>query len=176
MKEIIKQLKNGGVVAIPTESVFGLSCDAKNEQAVLKLLEIKARPVEKGLIVAVSSLSQINDWIAPLTEDQLNTLGQFWPGPYTFILAVTDQAPQYLTGEHNGLAVRISAHPVLKELTAIFGPVVTTSANKASEAPCMSYAEVLSVFGDAVACLDSELGDEAQPTQIVDLISGGVIR
>ena len=175
-KAILATLASGGTVVLPTESVFGVSCDAANESAVMNLLALKNRTVDKGVIVAISNLSQITDWIAPLTEAQLDTLGQFWPGPYTFILPITDKAPKWLTGKFNGLAVRISAHPVLHALSASFGPIVTTSANKAGEPPVMSIAEAKAVFGDAVSYVDAELGAEPKPTQIIDLVSGDIIR
>jgi len=129
-------MKAGGVVAYPTEAVFGLGCDPFNEAAVAKLLAIKRRPVEKGLILLAADLEQIANLLLlrHLSEDQQQRLAAAWPGPVSFAINVLhDQIPQWITGEHNSVVVRVSSHPIAAALAKAFtGPIASTSANPVS--------------------------------------------
>ncbi|WP_017168141.1 Sua5/YciO/YrdC/YwlC family protein, partial [Xanthomonas phaseoli] len=132
----VSALTQGGVIAYPTEAVWGLGCDPRQEAAVLRLLEIKRRPVEKGVIVVASSVDLLRDWvdIDALEPERRQDVLASWPGPHTWILPITDRAPRWVTGEHDGLAVRISAHPVVAALCAAWAaPLGSTSANLRSE-------------------------------------------
>ncbi|WP_372177361.1 Sua5/YciO/YrdC/YwlC family protein [Xanthomonas axonopodis pv. phyllanthi] len=173
-------LTQGGVIAYPTEAVWGLGCDPRQEAAVLRLLEIKRRPVEKGVIVVASSVDLLRDWvdIDALEPARRQDVLASWPGPHTWILPVTARAPRWVTGEHDGLAVRISAHPVVAALCAAWGaPLVSTSANLAGEPPARSRAALDPALLATIDCVvDGETGALAQPTQIRDARSGQILR
>ncbi|MFA0923495.1 Sua5/YciO/YrdC/YwlC family protein [Xanthomonas fragariae] len=176
----IAALNQGGVIAYPTEAVWGLGCDPRQQVAVLRLLEIKRRPVDKGVIVVASSVEALRDWVDfdALEPARKREVLASWPGPHTWILPVIAQAPRWVTGEHDGLAVRISAHPVVAALCAAWGaPLVSTSANLAGEPPARSRQALDPAL---LACIDGvvegEVGALAQPTQIRDARTGQILR
>ncbi|MGS0502256.1 Sua5/YciO/YrdC/YwlC family protein [Xanthomonas oryzae] len=176
----VATLTQGGVIAYPTEAVWGLGCDPRREAAVLRLLEIKRRPVDKGVIVVTSSVDVLRDWvdIDALAPARRQDVLASWPGPHTWILPVTARAPRWVTGEHDGLAVRISAHPVVAALCAAWGaPLVSTSANLAGEPPARGHAALdPALLATIDGVVDGEVGALAQPTRIRDARSGQILR
>ncbi|MCL1499535.1 Sua5/YciO/YrdC/YwlC family protein [Xanthomonas nasturtii] len=180
LESAVAALTQGGVIAYPTEAVWGLGCDPRQQAAVLRLLEIKRRPVDKGVIVVASGVDVLRDWIDldALEPARRQAVLGSWPGPHTWILPVTAQAPRWVTGEHDGLAVRISAHPLVAALCAAWGaPLVSTSANLAGEPPARSR-EALdpALLATIDGVVDGEVGALAQPTQIRDARSGQILR
>ncbi|ASK98085.1 Sua5/YciO/YrdC/YwlC family protein [Xanthomonas campestris pv. merremiae] len=176
----VAALTQGGVIAYPTEAVWGLGCDPRQQAAMMRLLEIKRRPVEKGVIVVASSVDVLRDWvdIEALEPARRQDVLTSWPGPHTWILPITDRAPRWVTGEHDGLAVRISAHPVVAALCGAWGaPLVSTSANLAGEPPARSRAALDPALLTTIdGVVDGETGALAQPTQIRDARSGQILR
>jgi len=171
-------IRRGGIVAYPTEAVFGLGCDPANPRAVMRLLAIKQRPVEKGLILVAASLQQLQPWIAPLSRRQLQRLERSWPGPHTWLVAAAEHCPDWLTGGRDTLAVRVSAHPVVQRLCLAAGrALVSTSANPAGKTPARSRLQIRLRFPTGIDdYLPGELGGLQQPTRIRDLETGRVIR
>lgn len=180
LAEAAEVLRRGGIVAYPTEAVWGLGCDPQNRDAVLRLLEIKRRPVEKGLIVAAASLEQLRPLLdlAALPPDRLSEVMSSWPGPYTWVMPAHARAPRWITGAHDGIAVRISAHPQVVALCEAFGgALVSTSANIGGEPPAYLREELDPALLDAIdGVLGGETGGLAQPTAIRDARSGAVLR
>src|SRR5690606_18310794 len=134
--EAATALRSGGVIAYPTEAVWGLGCDPRNEAAVLRLLALKQREVDKGLILVGASEAQLTPYIDMLALDaaQRAAVLASWPGPHTWIVPASTQAPAWITGTHTGIAVRVSAHPTVIALCDAFGgALVSTSANRAGE-------------------------------------------
>jgi len=178
--EAADALRRGGVVAYPTEAVWGLGCDPFDEDAVTRLLAIKQRPVDKGVILIAGAPSQFDgllDWSA-LTDAQCDAVFATWPGPNTWIVPTTPRVPRWITGTHDGVAVRVSAHPVVVALCAAFGgPLVSTSANLAGEPPAFTR-EALDAR--VIAQLDGvtvgETGGLASPTAIRDSRTGAQVR
>jgi L-threonylcarbamoyladenylate synthase len=176
----VATLTQGGVIAYPTEAVWGLGCDPRQQAAVLRLLEIKRRPVDKGVIVVAASVDVLHAWVdmdalAPARRQEVLAS---WPGPHTWILPITAQAPRWVTGTHDGLAVRISAHPLVAALCAAWGgPLVSTSANLAGEPPARSRQALdPALLASIDGVVDGEVGALAQPTQIRDARSGQILR
>ena len=173
-------LHRGGVVAYPTEAVWGLGCDPFDAAAVTRLLRIKQRAVEKGLILIAGTRAQFDglvDWAA-LSPAQVEAVYASWPGPHTWIVPVTARVPRWITGAHDGVAVRVSAHPGVVALCAAFGgPLVSTSANPAAEPPPRTldgFAPTLLAQLDGVVAGD--VGTLANPTAIRDARSGAMLR
>lgn len=134
----IQVLKTGGIIAYPTEAVYGLGCDPFNESAVMKVYQIKQRSMNKGLIIIASDFSQISDLIIP--TEHMSMIMQTWPGPNTWAFPVTKKVPAWLMGEFDSLAVRVIDHPIAKKLCEDFGmPIVSTSANLSSEMPVTTW-------------------------------------
>ncbi len=173
-------LHGGGVIAYPTEAVWGLGCDPLDEAAVLRLLALKQRAVDKGLILVAGSVPQLDgllDWEA-LPGDCVAAVHASWPGPNTWIVPATRRVPSWITGAHAGAAVRVSAHPVVAGLCAAFGgPLVSTSANVAGVAPPRRLAELdPALLARIDGIVAGETGGLASPTPIRDARSGAVLR
>ncbi|MGB5495457.1 MAG: Sua5/YciO/YrdC/YwlC family protein, partial [Sedimenticolaceae bacterium] len=112
LQHAARVLRAGGVVAYPTEAVFGLGCDPLNRSAVLRLLAIKQRPMDKGLILIANRLEQLLPFLRPLDPKVEQRLQETWPGPVTWLLPAHPAAPRWLRGRHTKLAVRVTAHPL----------------------------------------------------------------
>lgn len=116
-EQVLNALKQGEVIAYPTEGVFGVGCDPDNPEAIQKLLELKQRPVEKGLILIAASYDQLLPYIdeSQLTEEQLQTVHATWPGPYTWIMPASDKVSNWVSGQFDSIAVRVTDHPWCKK-------------------------------------------------------------
>lgn len=171
--------EKGGIFAYPTEAVFGLGCDPDNEQAVMKILALKQRPVEKGVILIASNYSQLLPYVKDdaIPMDRRTEIVSSWPGPNTWLLPKSDKAPDWITGGSPLIAVRVTAHPVVRALCDFLGkPLVSTSANLAGHEPARTVAEVEQEFGGKVQIIQAQVGEQAQPTQIRHGLTGQVIR
>lgn len=178
LQAAVSALRQGGVIACPTEAVWGLSCDPDNESAVARLLALKGRPVAKGLILVAATQGQIDFLVSDLSEQQRDTLCASWPGPATWLLPHHGRVPHWVCGEHATVAVRVSDHPVVSALCAIWGgPLVSTSANPAGARPAREAFQVRRYFGnDLDYLLPGRVGAAGRPTCIRDLVSGQIIR
>lgn len=172
-----KQLKTGKVIAYPTEAVYGLGCDPMNESSVIQLLDIKQRPIEKGLILISASLEQLEPYLM-LNTDILAKIMPTWPGAVTWVIPAKAGVPKWLTGTHDTLAVRVTAHPVSKQLCEVYGgAIVSTSANATTEPAMRTAEQVMAAFADTdIFVLDGKVGDLAQETAIYDAVSGERLR
>jgi len=171
-------LRDGGIVAYPTEAVFGLGCDPLNREAVMRLLQIKRRSVVKGLILIGAEFEQLQPFVANLTRKTKKKITATWPGPITWILPASESVPGWITGNHKSVAVRVTAHPVAAELCRAWGgALVSTSANISARPPARSALAVRKSFGEAVdVVLHGETGKRSRPTEIRDAISNRQVR
>lgn len=178
--EAVAVLRGGGIVAYPTEGVWGLGCDPMDEAAVMRLLAIKQRPVDKGLILIASRLEQLAAFVdlPVLPTERLTEVLQTWPGPHTWILPASPLAPRWITGAHDGIAVRISAHPEVVALCdAYHGALVSTSANRTGQPAPRMRAELESALLEEIGgVLTGQTGGLEQPTPIRDGRTGEVLR
>lgn len=176
LRMAVRAVRAGRVLAYPTEAVWGLGCDPNNEAAVMRLLALKQRPVEKGLIVIAADFGDIEHWLQPMAEKVEDRAYRTWPGPHTWLWPATPEAPRWITGGSSKIAVRITRHPAAVELCDAVGPLVSTSANRAGEAPSRTLTEVRLRFGRSIDVLPGPLGRAPRPTIIRDLLSGRTIR
>ena len=174
----VEQLRAGHVIAYPTEAVFGLGCDPANEPAVRSLLMMKNRQESSGLVLIASRFSQLRRWIAAVDETLIERAMQTWPGPVTWLFPRADNVPDYVAGQHDKIAVRITAHGPSRALCEAFGgALISTSANHTTAEPARTASQVHKYFGSWLAgILNGELGDGEKPSEIRDLVSGNVIR
>ena len=176
----LRALRSGGVIAYPTEAVWGLGCDPDDEAAVHRLLAIKQRTVDKGLILVAAGLAQFDGWLDwdALPATRTAAVRASWPGPHTWIVPALPRVPAWITGVHSGVAVRVSAHPVVAGLCRAAGmPLVSTSANRAGEPPAFARAALDPAIVAAVdAVCAGETGGLQAPTAIRDARSGAVLR
>lgn len=177
IRRIRAYLRRGGVIAYPTESCYGLGCDPRNRNAVERILRLKNRPRVKGLILIGSEASQFRAYLAPIAEDIARRLPDWWPGPTTLLLPRERHAPRWLTGRHEKMAVRVTAHPEAARLCHFLGmALVSTSANRAGHQPLKTAADCGRQFGRRVLVLPGRVGRRKRPSSILDPANGGVIR
>ena len=176
---IIAAFTAGELIVYPTEAVMGIGCDPDNEAAVGALLALKNRPVGKGMILIADTYSRllpyVNDNAVKL--DKRTEIFSSWPGPVTWLLPKSDSAPAWITGEHDTIAVRVTDHPVVKDLCEKLGkPLVSTSANPSGQAPAKDVAQAKVYFGNNVTYVEGTVGGHSRPSTIRDGQTGQVIR
>ncbi|MCD9098873.1 Sua5/YciO/YrdC/YwlC family protein [Luteimonas fraxinea] len=173
-------IARGGVVAYPTEGVWGLGCDPFDRDAVTRLLDIKQRPVDKGVILIAGALAQLDaivDWTR-LSDDARTRVTDSWPGPNTWVVPARADVPAWITGVHASVAVRVSAHADVVALCAAFGgALVSTSANLTGE-PAVADRDALDVrlLARIDGMLDGRTGGREGPSTIRDARTGNVFR
>lgn len=178
LRAAARVVKSGGLIAYPTEAVYGLGCDPRQEDAVRRLLTLKRRPMHKGLILIAASFEQLEPFLQPLAPDDHARLAATWPGPYTWLIPTRPDTPRWLRGRHETLAVRVTAHPLAAALCRACGhPLVSTSANRSGHPPARTALAVRRQLGhDLDYVLPGSTGGAAQPTVIQDLRTGQVVR
>lgn len=176
----IIQLQAGEIIAYPTEAVYGLGCDPDNEQAVQKLLAIKQRPVEKGLILIAANYSQLLPYVddKAISQEKRAQIFSSWPGHVSWVLPAVKTTPKWLTGQFDTIAVRVSAHPWVRRLCLQYGKaLVSTSANLAGQPAIKDPVELAEQLGEQLAVIiPGKLGGAAKPSQIYDALSGQILR
>ncbi|WP_350307274.1 L-threonylcarbamoyladenylate synthase type 1 TsaC [Photorhabdus viridis] len=178
-ENVLTALKAEKVIAYPTEAVFGLGCDPDSEKAVNELLILKKRPWQKGLILIADNYRQLQPYLDDklLTEEQKEVIFAYWPGPVTWVIPAKASTSKWLTGQFSTLAVRVSAHPLVKQLCTFYGkPLVSTSANLNGLEPCRTAEEVRQQFGDKFSVLDGDVGGRKNPSEIRDALTGELYR
>lgn len=174
----VDALKRGEVIAYPTEGVFGLGCDPTNANAIAELLQLKNRSLSKGFILVADHWEQLEKFVDPVPPQALYQALETWPGPVTWLFPASDEAPEWLRGDHRTLAIRVSDHPVVRALCRRFkGPITSTSANLSGELPIKDYKTTQLLFGNRVSVIvDAPVGGLEKPTQIRDVITGEIVR
>jgi len=170
-------IQTGGIVAHPTEAVYGLACDPANTEAVLQLLRLKNRSLDKGLILVAASIEQLGPYIT-IPDPLRKKVTSSWPGPITWLLPAKPGVSALLTGSHDTLAVRVSAHPVVQALCKECAqPLVSTSANLQSSPPARSALAVRRIFDQKLDLILHGMVDlNALPTEIRDAATDRIIR
>ncbi len=175
----VAALLAGEVIAWPTEAVWGLGCDPNNQAAVNKLLKIKQRSVEQGLILVAADFEQFQGLLAPVSVCEMGRALASWPGPVTWLFPAAKGTPGWLTGKHDTLAVRVSDNPLTRRLCRAFNqPLVSTSANPSGQSPALNQQQLVSYFSspELAGYLSGELGGQQSVSTIRDLRSDTVIR
>ena len=171
------RLASGEVIAVPTETVYGLGADATNEKAVAKIFALKGRPADHPLIVHFSNPAAISYWSSEVPREARILAAHFWPGPLTMILRKADRVPKIVTGGQDTVGLRCPSHPVAQELLAEFarigsGAVAAPSANKFGHVSPTTAAHVREEFGPDLFILDGGACDVGLESTIVDLSRG----
>jgi L-threonylcarbamoyladenylate synthase len=178
LKQTCRVLHNGGVVAYPTETVYGLGCDPDDLLAVARLLSIKRRPFGKGLILLAADWKQLKPYVASLSKDIKKRIKTGDKKPVTWLVPASERAPPWISGEHDTIAVRITSHPQTMRLLKAFGkPLVSTSANLNRQSPCRNTTQVQHRFGTELdAIVSGTSGPFRKPSEIRDAATGKVVR
>ena len=174
----IQVVLKGGIIAYPTEAVFGLGCDPRNESAIQTLLDLKQRDPAKGLILIAANWQQLDSYIKPLSDGIYQRVMSTWPGPVTWLLPARSDVSTLIRGSHDKIAIRISAHPACQALCqGLQHPLISTSANIASQPPERTAQGVARQFAEKVNFIvDQPLGTLEKPTEIRDAVLNTCIR
>ena len=177
LREAVGVLRRGGVVAHATEGVWGLACDPFDEAAVAKVLRIKGRPMDKGLIVIAGSAKEFAAELVALPRARAAAVRETWPGAVSWVTA-SSRFPGWITGGRPSVAIRVPGHAQARALAAAFGgPLVSTSANRGGGVPARTAAEVAAELGaDVDYLLAGETAGRTTPSTIRDAATGAVLR
>ncbi len=151
INQAIKILQEGGLVAMPTETVYGLGADAKNPDALRKIFQAKQRPIDHPLIVHLANMSQLDEWVSHVSPIAQRLAKAFWPGPLTLILPKAPHVLDIVTGHQQTIGIRIPRHPVAQALLEGFGSgIAAPSANRFGRISPTTAAAVREELGNAV--------------------------
>ena len=174
----VDALRKGGVIAYPTEHCFGLGCDPRNHSAIERLLNIKQRKKDQGVILIAETLKQVSDYAdldnVPLIDQVKNS----WPGPNTWLLPVNDKVSSWVRGKHKTIAMSISSHLVCQQLCNEFAhALVSTSANRHGEDALLNANDVYAEFNDELDYIvDLPVGGASKPSVIRNSLTGEQLR
>jgi L-threonylcarbamoyladenylate synthase len=170
-------LRQGGVVAVPTETLYGLAADATSGIAVQRVFEIKRRARDVAIPVIAADRAQVERWVGTLTVAGERLADAFWPGPLTLVVRAAPGLPRALLGGGHTVAVRVSSHPIARALARAVGrPITATSANRSGGEPAARPGDVLRELGAAIdAIVDAGACVGGAPSTIVD-VTGDVPR
>ncbi len=190
-------LAQGYLLAYPTESVWGIGCDAYNKVAVQRVLDIKQRPTHKGMIVITDSIERLSPLLEPLDEARRQQIRDSWQSDHnsldtpqqahTWLLPIpstlTTPIPYWITGQHQSVAVRVIAHPMIQQLcermvSALnpYGFVVSTSCNPSGHTPAKSFDQAYAYFDTHIRYLNADTLGYTLPSQIRDAVTGLIVR
>ncbi|RUM92548.1 MAG: tRNA threonylcarbamoyladenosine biosynthesis protein RimN [Thiomicrospira sp.] len=179
IKAAASVITEGGVLAYPTEAVYGLGCDPLNKDAFQQLLQLKQRPLEKGVILIASSVSQVEPFVKLHNQAWTEKVLASWQvanQPITWVLPATDKVPEWITGGRSTVAVRVTQHPDVMALCNQLGfPIVSTSANVSGTDPVTTLADCCHAF-PGLSIMQGSLMGIASPSQIWDAQSQTRLR
>ena len=149
LTKISKILREGGIIAFPTETFYGLGVDARREEAVEKIFRIKGRNVRNPVSVIVDSEEEVIPLVAEIPEAARFLMKKFWPGPLTLVFCAAPPVSSHLTGGTGKIGIRVSSHPIAGGLAKrLSGPLTATSANLSGGQECTTAADVIHIFDD----------------------------
>jgi len=178
IKQAVRHLKAGGLIAYPTEAVYGLGCDPLNETAVTRLLAVKQRDWQKGLILIAADYTQLSPFLEPLPPNLTEQILASWPGPVTWLLPAKPKVPHWLRGLSKQQAVRITAHPQAAALCQHWGgALISTSANRSGHSAAKTALKVRRCLGQTIDyIMPGQIGGQQRPSEIRDALTNKIIR
>ncbi len=178
IREAVRRLEEGGIIAYPTETLYGLGCDPLNGAAVLRLINLKQRDIEQGLILVASHFEQLEPYLCAVSAATRTRVTRARKAPVTWVLPCHGGVPVWLRGKHHSLAVRITTHPVCKALCDRWGgPLVSSSANIHNRPAALTPLAVRKAFDDRLDyILHSTQAGTNQPSQIRDALNNDILR
>jgi L-threonylcarbamoyladenylate synthase len=177
LRRAIRIVQRGGIIAYPTEAVFGLGCDPLDFTAVQTICRLKNRSLSKGLILIASDIDQVRPYVSA-TRAQLGKLMTKSRTPTTWIMPAHPNCPAWLTGKYQGIAIRITEHPIARQLCAQLGhPLVSTSANISHHPAARKALDVQRIFRESVDMIvHADTGGRRRASVIRDVLSDKVLR
>jgi L-threonylcarbamoyladenylate synthase len=180
LRAAVARLAAGELVALPTETVYGLGADAANPRAVAKIFALKGRPAEHPLIVHLAPEARLDDWAVEMPDSARRLAAAFWPGPLTMILKKSPRVPAIVTGGQDTVGLRCPSHPVAQALLREFakagsGAVAAPSANRFGHVSPTTAQHVRDEFGPELLVLDGGACEVGLESTIVDLSRGAPV-
>ena len=178
LNEAANIIRQGGVIAYPTESCFGLGCDPTNIAAVSRVLKIKRRPRSKGLIIIADHYSKLRKYVESIPPHTRDEIFSSWPGPHTWLLPARKNVSTWIRGEHDSIAVRVTGHHQARTLCRAAGiAIVSTSANYSGRVAHRSFSLLALTMGAEVdGILQGRIGTGRSQSDIRDSKTGIYIR
>lgn len=164
IEKVVSFLKQGEVIAYPTETIYGLGADVFNRKAVKKIYDLKARDYGLPISILVADLEMMRQCVDHVPDEALTLMRRFWPGPLTILFPASADFPRGLVTNTGKVGVRISSNPVASAIVKAFGqPITTTSANLSDFPPSLSVKHIKKYFGDRIPCIVD--GGECEPSR-----------
>lgn len=160
----VEFLRNGDVIAYPTETIYGLGADVLNRKAIKKIYDLKARDYGLPISILVADVAMLREYVKEVPEQALALMRRFWPGALTILFPASEKMPKDLITNTGRVGIRISSHPVAAALVKTFGkPITTTSANLSGFPPSLSVKHIQKYFGEKIPCLVD--GGDCEPSR-----------
>ena len=177
INQAVDIIKNGGLIAYPTETVYGLGVDPYNSEAIQKIFIAKGRAEDKGIILLIRGADDLSTLVRTVSPTAQILIEAFWPGPLTLVFRANRDLSPALLGGRDTIALRHSSSPIATQLlTTLGGPLTSTSANRSTEPPARSASEVQNALGEHLdLILDGGPSDSALPSTLVDVSSDHAI-
>lgn len=180
MTTAVEVYQQGGIIAYPTEAVFGLGCDPDNEEAIKKLLALKCRPKSKGLILLAANYSQLLPYLddTKIPQDKRYAVLSRWPDGITQVVPKNDGISSWLCGDFNSIAVRVTSQPdVVALCNQVNKPIVSTSANLSGEPAAKRWQDISPALSEQIDfIIKGETLGYQQPSTIIDALTGETFR
>lgn len=174
IRRAAEAIRQGGVVAIPTETYYGLAVDPENDQAVQRLFLLKNRPANKPILLLISDLHQVARYAQTIPEQYESLIDSYWPGPLTLVFSAKPEVSPLLTGGTGTIGIRLTPNrTVCRIINQLAAPVTATSANISRHEPARSAQQVVEAFGDKLTyVVDGGSADEGPGSTVVNVIDG----
>lgn len=174
IRRAVTAIRKGGVVAVPTETYYGLAADPENEAALSRLFKLKQRPRHKPILVLISKIEQLSGYAASIPQLYTQLIDWYWPGPLTLVFPAKANISPLLTGGTGTIGVRLTPHPVTCRIIDLLGrPITATSANISLHEPARTSRQVKMFFGDRLDfVVDGGAADEGPGSTVVSIVEG----
>ena len=171
IEKAVAFLKEGQVIAYPTETIYGLGADALNKKAVKKIYDLKSRDYGLPISILIADLSMLREVVSNVPDRAMPLIRKYWPGPLTILFPASDVIPKGFVTNTGKVGVRISSHPVASAVVGEFAkPITTTSANLSGFPPSLSVKHIKKYFGEKLPCIiDSGECDPSRGSTVVDI-------
>ena len=177
LQQAVSVVFKGGIIAYPTEGVYGLGCLPCIGETVQRLLKLKHRPVAKGLILVAASTDQLLPYVVFPDKEIENRVLSTWPGPVTWVLPAKKDVPVWISGKYRSIATRVSDHPVIQGICRRTGAIISTSANPENYPPARDARKARFYFNNAVDYIfPGKVGRLSGPTEIREAVNGHILR
>ena len=181
LSKAVAALAGGGLVACPTEGVYGLSCDPRFDSALERLVRLKRRQLAAGFILIAADEEQLLPWIlwsSSIDASRAAKIRASWPGPVTWVMPARPGSSKFVTGGRDSIAVRVTAHPRASELCRLYGAaLISTSANLSGGEACVNAAQTRKLFSPQLnGVLEGAVGGLEGPTPLYNALDGTRLR